>query len=292
MASWLYPISTKRKDKYFELDGETEPVTVESFKELIYNGRIVEDSTWNISCNFAKIQINDGIYIYTGHNKLGIIGYASVLNKTGGAKKPWSIELQFDLNKSKILLDQPIKAEIVQGWLGKYNTRNVVTDLNDFEEELHRLMPGQPTEVVENKLVDYIESEITATGQGYNNSQAIRKTVENHAMKRATVYYQSLGYQIKDVSLTSSYDLHCFNGDCRLLVEVKGTQSQGNKVFLTRNEVINARHNKGEVSLYILHSIQIDDQGEASGGTEFILHPWDVDQGTLKPLVYEYEIPT
>lgn len=81
-------------------------------------------------------------------------------------------------------------------------------------------------------------------------------------------------------------------GDVRLLVEVKGTQSKGKSVFLTKNEVMNARDNKGNVSLYVLHSIQIDDQGETSGGTEYILNPWDVDQGELKPLVYEYQVPS
>ena len=213
-----------------------------------------------------------------------------MVNKIGGDKKPWSIELKFDINKCKMLIDQPVKAEIVQGWLGKYNTRNCVTDLNDFVEELFRCLPWNRIEAIGNKLVNYVESELSSTGQGYINSQEIRKTVENYAMKQAIEYYKNIGYQIHDVSLTSSYDLHCTNGDFILLVEVKGTQSQGNKVFLTKNEVINAKENKGNVSLYVLHSIQINEQGEATGGIERIINPWDIDNGALKPLVYEYEI--
>ena len=58
MASWLYPVAN-RKDKNFELIDEERPVTPETFKELVYNGRIAEDNVWGIAFNFTKIQIND-----------------------------------------------------------------------------------------------------------------------------------------------------------------------------------------------------------------------------------------
>ncbi len=294
MASWLYPISTRPRNgvinEFTLADGTGFKTSITNFSKLVHDGRIQEDAWWHISQNFDRVSKNDEIFIYTGEKDFGIIGYATVLELEGFNQKTWKLKLAFDIDRCKTLINQqPVKAEIIRSW---FNPRNAVRSLDNYATELNQLLPWEQGNTVENKLVDYIESEISATGQGYNYSQAIRKAVENHAMKRATLHYQSLGYQIKDVSLNSSYDLHCSNGNCRLLVEVKGTQSKGRTVFLTKNEVSNARANKGNVSLYVLHSILIDEQGEASGGTELILNPWDVELGTLKPLVYEYVIPT
>jgi len=291
MAQWLYPIST-RSAFGFELGDGTEVVpSVKNFKELVYNERIAEDPLWHISRDFDNIQLGDEIFIYTGERDTGIVGYATVARKEGHNRATWHIELKFNFDKCKELLEKPVSAKIIRTW---FNPRNAVMPLHKFEAEFNALLPWEQAEI-EGKLAELAEDMTLSTGQGFNSSPESRRIIENHSMKSAINYYENLGYQVQDVSARRSYDLHCINGDCNLLVEVKGTQSDGQKVFLTKNEVTNTRKNKGAVSLYILHSIQINNNGdelEAVGGTEYIINPWDIEHGTLTPMVFEYKIPT
>jgi len=293
MAAWLYPI-TETKKKTFDLENGKNPipVTIRKYEEIVCNGKIREDPWWGVSFLFDKIEINDQIFIHTGFENRGIIGFATVIHKEGTKKKPWHMKLDFDLEKCKMLIEQPVPAEVVKQLLG-YNPRNAVTDIQTIMQELNVRLPWNKVDSIENKIKDLIETNELTAGQGYANNQAVKKAVEIYAMERATAYYQRLGHQVQDVSLNSSYDLHCVKDHCKLLVEVKGTTNGGTKVILTKNEVINAQNNKGQVSLFILHSIKIDIQGdkiEATGGTELVINPWDIDTGTLTAMTYEYQV--
>ena len=93
-----------------------------------------------------------------------------------------------------------------------------------------------------------------------------------------------------NVGGTRSYDLDCFKNGGTLRVEVKGTQTTGDSVILTPNEVRNAKNHK--TALYILHSIKVDMVRKTyrlSGGNEEVINPWKItEQGRLKPLSYIY----
>ena len=69
---WLYPISAGADRSFTLADGQSIPVTVDSYRTLLDNGRIVEDRYWNISQNWNNIQIGDEVFIYTGDENLGI----------------------------------------------------------------------------------------------------------------------------------------------------------------------------------------------------------------------------
>jgi len=201
-----------------------------------------------------------------------------------------------DLEKCRLLLKRPIPAIKVRSWI--HFPRFAVYSLQDFEAELKSLLPWKPinkTAGIEKRVVDFAENEIaTSEGQGINASIEAKHAIENYSMKRAKKYFEDLGYIVKDVSSIHSYDLHCIKDDKELLVEVKGTQTDGKKILLTKNEVKIATKNKEEVSLYILHSIQVIETGEkckAVNGTEYVVNPWDIETGTLTPMIYEYEIP-
>ena len=197
MAAWLYPISTRSGNEFTLADGTGFKTSIKNFSLLVDDGRIQEDAWWHVSQNFEGVRLNDEIFIYAGENDFGIVGYATVLEMEGFNQKTWKLKLAFDIDRCKTLINQqPVKAEIIRSW---FNPRNAVRSLDNYTTELNQLLPWEQGNTVENKLVDYIESEITDTGQGFNNNQAIKKAVENHAMRSATAHYHSLGYQIKDV---------------------------------------------------------------------------------------------
>jgi Domain of unknown function (DUF3883)/EVE domain len=97
------------------------------------------------------------------------------------------------------------------------------------------------------------------SGQGYSTNPAIRRAIELYAMQKATAFYEEQGWIVSDVSLTHSYDLLCMSktGE-ELHIEVKGTTSDGTKIFLTANEVIHAQNHYPRVALFILGKVQIN----------------------------------
>lgn len=132
-------------------------------------------------------------------------------------------------------------------------------------------------------------------GQGRRISPEERKAVELHAMHAATAHFKGLGWDVTDVSASLSYDLLCTKAEgSELHVEVKGTQSPGESIILTRNEVLHAIRSTN-VALYILTLIELTrvpgNIPIASGGSPIVFDPWILDQGDLDPTEYEYLVP-
>ena len=132
-------------------------------------------------------------------------------------------------------------------------------------------------------------------GQGFTSSPERRKAIESRAMDTARLYFEDLKYQVEDTSANRPYDFVAIKGDEKLYVEVKGTSTAGEQVILTKNEVAHARNHSGQMVLFIVHGIEVEEiDGEpvAKGGDEKILWPWDVDSGELTALQFVYEVPT
>jgi len=75
---------------------------------------------------------------------------------------------------------------------------------------------------------------------------------------------------------------------------VKGTQTSGNSVFLTRNEVDFARAHKDLMVLFVVHSVEVHHSGAglvAAGGIERVVAPWDPDVGVLSSITFSYTMP-
>jgi hypothetical protein len=170
-------------------------------------------------------------------------------------------------------------------WIGKalsfvdlYDGPNLL--LNPFDN-----LEDQIEEIVENEKAE-------RSGQGFRVTPEQRKKIEDFAVRRATKHFESLGYEVKNVGRTRSYDLECRKGREVLRVEVKGTQTDGDSVILTPNEVSNAK--KHLTALFVLHTIKwLKIGGEAlpTGGKHRVLNPWQIDtHGKLQPLSYVYEI--
>lgn len=138
MSIWLYPISEKA-GRYFQLDdGSRVPVSLETFEELVETKRLTEDEWWYIAQNYDQVQLDDEVFIYTGDQNTGIIGYARVQDKRD---KDWNVSLKFDLAKCRNLLDQPVPAAVVRRWI---SPRAAVRDLGPFQAKLRRYLPWSP----------------------------------------------------------------------------------------------------------------------------------------------------
>ena len=132
------------------------------------------------------------------------------------------------------------------------------------------------------------------TGQGFKIDPKLRKELENYSVEKAIKYFVRKGYSVKNVGKFKSFDLECIKDGIVLHVEVKGTQTTGQSVILTCNEVRNA--NKYPTALYLLHSIKVKKARKnyvLSHGIERIFNPWKIsNQGQLTPLSYSYIINT
>ncbi|MEO1997903.1 MAG: DUF3883 domain-containing protein [Planctomycetaceae bacterium] len=128
-------------------------------------------------------------------------------------------------------------------------------------------------------------------GQGFLISPAARRAVELHAQSMAEDHFLSLGFEVTDVSQQCSYDLHCTKQTDEVRVEVKGTTGNGESVFLTRNEVAHAKEHGQRMALVIVRNIQLDVQDGtpvANGGEMNVRYPWNIDEGKLSPMQFEY----
>lgn len=129
-----------------------------------------------------------------------------------------------------------------------------------------------------------------ARGQGHALSSAERKLIEEHAVRRAVRSFTRQGYEIEE--LGRPYDLLCTKRtDPRdiLHVEVKGTQSAGDVIILTNNEVVHSRANKRHMILFLVHSIRLERSRSgvrAVGGKEHVVRSWSPEDAELTPIAY------
>ena len=111
-------------------------------------------------------------------------------------------------------------------------------------------------------------------------------------MDAAKAYFKSSRFVVEDHSKNHPYDLHCRRGKQVLYVEVKGTQTHAEKIILTNGEVEFARRHKGQMALFIFHSINVFEvrgDFQLKEGVQRLIRPWDVDQGRLSPLAFMYQ---
>ena len=130
-------------------------------------------------------------------------------------------------------------------------------------------------------------------GQGFQLDQDVKVAVEALAMNMATEFYGK-AWDVEDVHGTESYDLICRHGDEVKHVEVKGTTTNGAEVILTPNEVKHARENPC-TALFIVSNVTVERAKDgaviATGGKRDLYDPWRVDDGTLTPVGFRYQVP-
>lgn len=140
MSLWLYPISESADREFLLNDGSLIKVSVKSFEQLVKNRKLAEDDRWYVTQNFNRVDIGDEIYIYTGDESLGIIGYAVVQDKGGHNRDTWQLNLDIDLDKCNLLIQNPVPAEIVRPWILPSRIKTV-NNLDHVKAELESLLP-------------------------------------------------------------------------------------------------------------------------------------------------------
>lgn len=138
---------------------------------------------------------------------------------------------------------------------------------------------------------DMITRDITTGGQGLQSNVEIRLLIESYAMNVCKKFYVEKGYDVKDVSPTLSYDVLIKKNGVERKVEVKGTQTKGNAIILTRNEVELSRSQGKDMALFLIHSIVMNKKTVRKGsGVIKIIEPWQVTDDRLIPLSYTYRL--
>ena len=124
-------------------------------------------------------------------------------------------------------------------------------------------------------------------------SPAQKKAIEEHAVRVAIEELEKRGFtKIKDVGLEHSYDISATLEGEHFYVEVKGTMSSGEKVIVTRNEVILHREEHPRNALIVVSQIELlqPDPPVVTGGEVLYLSPWKVADEDLEPLAFDYTV--
>lgn len=133
--------------------------------------------------------------------------------------------------------------------------------------------------------------------QGRQMNSIKRKAIEVHAEDIAESWLRNQGWHVKRIgAYRLGYDLLCTRGRQELHVEVKGTQTRGEEVILTRGEVEHVRGGRCEEkhALIVCSNIEIqlvEGAPKCSGGTILVLEPWDIVDEKLTPQEYSYLVP-
>lgn len=131
-----------------------------------------------------------------------------------------------------------------------------------------------------------------ARRQGFQVDSAVRKALEEHAVKQAEAHFASRFDSVKRKG--KPYDLCCTKKSSVLYVEVKGTQTDGDEILLTPNEVQFAKKHRGEIALFLVSNIEVsrkDGKIVTRGGTMHLTPKWVIDKSRLSPLGYSYSLP-
>jgi len=123
--------------------------------------------------------------------------------------------------------------------------------------------------------------------------QAHKIVIEEHAVEVAMKLLENKGFSsIKDVGKNHSYDIAAKLNGVDFYIEVKGTISVGEKVVLTKNEVLLHRQEYPNNALIVVSHIDLDrnEPPSAKGGKIRFISPWEIDDADLVALGYDYSI--
>ena len=125
---------------------------------------------------------------------------------------------------------------------------------------------------------------------GFESDPRIRKAIEQHAMKEAQKALEKRGFsKFDDTSATKPYDFTCWREKKMFFVEVKGTQTLGKSVVLTKNEVRHVKLHPDNCVLVIVHSVKLTGKKIATAGTPVVTEKWDLIDGELTPTQYVWK---
>ncbi|BBL58832.1 DUF3883 domain-containing protein [Methylomonas koyamae] len=156
--------------------------------------------------------------------------------------------------------------------------------VNNYEGPSIRTFEDEVSEELEN-------SAFGSSGQGFQSNIELKKLVEEYSMNKCKKHFLSNGYEIEDVSLTKPYDFVAKKDGKEYFIEVKGTQTDGSKIILTKNEVEMSKKKSTKMILYLVHSIEMNRKTIKIGsGQAVIIDPWEIDESKLTVVSYTYNM--
>lgn len=177
----------------------------------------------------------------------------------------------------------------------------LLQELSDFIPLLRRLYLLPDLEELDTPGTSPAGSTTATTrsrSRGRQRDPEVRRAVELYAEDQAIALLSKCWDQVRRVGhLHLGYDLECVKGDHHLHVEVKGLQSSGREVSLTRNEVNHLPSRGGDCpaghALFVVADILVayGDEIACSGGTQLFLKEWSPLESSLTAMEYAYRVP-
>lgn len=138
---------------------------------------------------------------------------------------------------------------------------------------------------------DVVTAGYSSGGQGFQGDVKVRLMIEKFAMTICKNQYSNNGYEVEDVSANHPYDFLITKNGVSRFVEVKGTQTPGDTILLTKNEVDFSRIHGDKMVLFIVHSIVMNKKTVKKGsGVVTIINPWRVSDDKLTPISFTYKL--
>jgi hypothetical protein len=133
------------------------------------------------------------------------------------------------------------------------------------------------------------QASVSARKQAFSADPETRRVVEEYAVARARQYFEEQQFAVEIHG--KPFDLCCRKGGSVVFVEVKGTQTTGEEILLTPNEVTFATRHPDQMALFVVHDVIVsrkDGKPIASGGGDRVRNPWSLDTTRLTPLGFSY----
>lgn len=146
---WLYPFSSRAGHAGFYWSvkhGKRVPVCLDSYAELVTSGELVQDPWWWVSRNFRRVQPGDPIFIYTGDEDAGIVGFAFAgnLRVRSDRQGDWyQLRMHLDIPLcQELVTHRPVTAPIVRRWL--QDQKGAVEEITPFAKKIDRRLSDIP----------------------------------------------------------------------------------------------------------------------------------------------------
>jgi Domain of unknown function (DUF3883) len=149
--------------------------------------------------------------------------------------------------------------------------------------------------LLKNRIGDNESEEAATVSQeqaaGFQSNPAIRRAVEKFAMSKAHSALVAMGYtNLTDTSKLRPYDFTCEKDGKTFYAEVKGTQTTGAALILTRGEVEHINGHPDDCILALVHSVTVSVKETVSGGEVRITESWTLHPDDLRPVQYIWKV--
>jgi hypothetical protein len=149
--------------------------------------------------------------------------------------------------------------------------------------------------LLKNRIADNESEEAATVSQeqaaGFQSNPAIRRAVEKFAMSKAHSALTATGYtNLTDTSKVRPYDFTCEKHGKTFYAEVKGTQTTGAALILTRGEVEHINSHPDDCILVLVHSVAVSVKETVSGGQVRVTESWMLHPDDLRPVQYIWKV--